>query len=228
MGSQRSRDNAEWISALTSTGQAQEAALADLREILVSGLRRGLAAWLEPYSPQLVSLAEEASQEALVRILAKLDTFEGRSRFTTWAYKVAIRIALTELRRKQWQDVSLDEMLEARADQGQEASVLDPQAGPETTVEQRDMLALIGRILQEELTERQLAMMQAVALRGVPMEALAQKLGVERNALYKMMHDARLKLKRRLAREGLELGDVMATFESSNTSGGRVVKGESA
>ena len=104
--------------------------------------------------------------------------------------------------------------------------MLDPQAGPEATVEQRDMLALVGRILQEELTERQLAMMQAVALRGVPMEALAQKLGIERNALYKMMHDARLKLKRRLAREGLELGDVTATFEGSNTSGGRVVKGE--
>lgn len=226
MSSHGSRDNAEWISALTSTGEAREEALADLRDILVSGLRRGLGAWLEPYSPQLTSLAEEASQEALVRILAKLDTFEGRSRFTTWAYKVAIRIALTELRRKQWQDVSLDEMLEAKADQGREASVLDPQAGPETTVEQRDMLALVGRILQEELTERQLAMMQAVALRGVPMEALAQKLGVERNALYKMMHDARLKLKRRLAREGLELADIMATFEGSNTSGPRVVKGE--
>ena len=226
MSSQRSRDNAEWISALTSTGQAQEAALADLREILVSGLRRGLAAWLEPHSPQLVSLAEETTQEALVRILAKLDTFEGRSRFTTWAYKVAIRIALTELRRKQWQDVSLDGMLEPGREEGREASVLDPQAGPEVTVEQRDMLALVGRILQEELTERQLAMMQAVALRGVPMEALAQKLGIERNALYKMMHDARLKLKRRLAREGLELGDVMATFEGSNTSGDRVVKGE--
>jgi len=228
MSSQRSRDNAEWMSALTSTGQAQEAALADLREILVSGLRRGLATWIDSHSPQLVSLAEEASQEALVRILAKLDTFEGRSRFTTWAYKVAIRIALTELRRKQWQDVSLDGMLEWRTEEGREAIVLDPQAGPEATVEQQDMLAQIGRILQEELTERQLAMMQAVALRGVPMEALAQKMGVERNAMYKMMHDARLKLKRRLAREGLELGDVMATFEGSNTSGGRVVKGESA
>ena len=90
------------------------------------------------------------------------------------------------------------------------------------------MLAHIGRILQEELSPRQLAMMQAVALKGVPMEALGQKLGVERNALYKMMHDARLKLKRRLAREGLELSDVMATFEGSNTSEARVVKGGSA
>lgn len=224
----KSRDNSEWLSALTTGGEAQEAALADLREILVSGLRRGLTAWLDPHSPQLESLADEASQEALVRILARLDTFEGRSRFTTWAYKVAIRIALTELRRKQWENVSLDQMLESSMDEGREASVIDPQAGPEATVEQRDLLAQIGRILQEELTARQLAIMQAVALRGVPMEALAQKMGVERNALYKMMHDARLKLKRRLAREGLELADVMATFEGSNTAGGRVVRGEGA
>ncbi|MGH2606392.1 MAG: RNA polymerase sigma factor, partial [Anaerolineales bacterium] len=187
-----------------------------------------LTAWLDSRSPHLDSLADEAAQEALVRILARLDTFEGRSRFTTWAYKVAIRIALTELRRKQWENVSLDQMLESSMDEGREATVIDPQDGPEATVEQRDLLAQIGRILQEELTARQLAMMQAVALRGVPMEALAQKMGVERNALYKMMHDARLKLKRRLAREGLELADVMATFEGSNTAGGRVVRGEGA
>ncbi len=228
MAPSRSRDNAEWLAELGSSGEAQETALADLRATLVSGLQRGLTAWLDPGSPQLEALAEEASQEALVRVLARLDSFEGRSRFTTWAYKVAIRIALTELRRKQWQDVSLDQMLASGTDEDREVAVVDPGLGPEASVEQRDMLQRIGGILREELTERQFAVMQAVALRGVPMEALAQKLGVERNALYKMMHDARLKLKRRLAREGLDLADVMATFEGSNTPGSRVVKGESS
>jgi len=220
------RDNAEWLSDLASSGEAQDTALADLRATLLSGLRRGLTAWLEPGSPQLEALAEEASQEALLRILDRLESFEGRSRFTTWAYKVAIRIALTDLRRKQWQDVSLDQMLEGPTDQRREATLIDPEGGPETTFEQREMLDRIGRILREELTERQFAMMEAVALRGVPMEALAQKMGMERNALYKMMHDARLKLKRRLAREGLELGEVMATFEAGNSWGGRVVREE--
>lgn len=226
MAPSRSRDNAEWIAELGSSGEAQEASLADLRATLVSGLQRGLTAWLEAGSPQLEALAEEASQEALVRILDRLETFEGRSRFTTWAYKVAIRIALTDLRRKQWQDVSLDQMLEGPAGDERETAVIDPHGGPEATVEQQDILERIGRILREELTERQFAMMEAVALRGVPMEALAQKMGVERNALYKMMHDARLKLKRRLAREGLELSEVMATFEGSNSWAGRVVRGE--
>ena len=227
MAASRSRDNTEWLVALAGAGEARESALADLRQILVAGLRRGLGAWLDPHSDQLAALAEEASQEALVRILDRLDTFEGRSRFTTWAYKVAIRIALTELRRKQWKDVSLDQMLASGTDEDREMAVIDPGLGPEASVEQQDMLRRIGEILREELTERQLAVMEAVALRGVPMEALAQKMGVERNALYKTMHDARLKLKRRLAREGLDLADVMATFEGSNTPGGRVVRGES-
>ena len=224
----RSRDNHEWLAALASSGETQEAALADLRAVLVSGLQHGLAAWIDPHSPQLETLVEEASQEALVRILGRLDTFEGRSRFTTWAYKVAIRIALTQLRRKQWKELSLEQMLEPRTGEGGEPSVIDPQAGPEAIVEQQDLLARISRILEEELTQRQLAVMTAVALRGVPMEALAQKMGIERNALYKMMHDARLKLKRRLAREGLKVEDVMATFEARNTAGGRVVRREGA
>jgi len=222
----RVRENREWLEALAAGGDEREAALADLREVLVSGLRRGLTAWLEADSPQLRALAEDVTQEALVRILDRLDTFEGRSRFTTWAYKVAIRIALSELRRKQWHDVSLDQMLAPEADEALGMTVVDPLAGPEAFAEQRDTLARIGRILQEELTPRQMAMMEAVALRGIPMEALAQKLGVERNALYKMMHDARLKLKRRMAREGLDLGELIAAFEGGNTSGLQIVKGQ--
>ena len=76
------------------------------------------------------------------------------------------------------------------------------------------MLALLGRIMREELTPHQMRVMEAVALRGVPLEALAQKMGVERNALYKLMHDARVKLKRRMAREGLSPADLMQVFEA--------------
>jgi len=76
------------------------------------------------------------------------------------------------------------------------------------------MLALLGRIMREELTPHQMRVMEAVALRGVPLEALAQKMGVERNALYKLMHDARVKLKRRMAREGLSPAELMQVFET--------------
>ena len=123
------RDNAEWVSALRGPGEARELALAELREILVRGLRHGLRAWLEPDSPALEGLVQETAQEAVLRILDRLDTFEGRSRFTTWAHKVAVRIALSELRRKQWQDVSLDQMLEP--EEGEARQMWLPTAPPD-------------------------------------------------------------------------------------------------
>jgi len=207
------RTNPEWLLALREPGEAQEQALAELRQILVRGLRHALQAWLEGDSPALESLAEETAQEAVLRVLERLGTFQGRSRFTTWAHKVAIRIALTELRRKQWQDVSLDRMLEIEEGTEGDRWPADPAAGPELTVEQNDLLVRLSAIMQEELTPRQMRVMQAAALRGVPLEALAQKMGMQRNALYKLMHDARLKLKRRLAREGLSPADILQAFE---------------
>lgn len=217
------RDNDEWLAALRSSGPTQSAALADLREILVSGLRRGLSKWLKPYSPELEELAEDTAQDALIRILDRLDTFEGRSRFTTWAYKVAINLALSDLRRKQWQDYSLEEMLEPKSEHQVGRSLRGQDSSPEDTVEQRELMARIGAIMKDELSPRQLSLMKAVAIQGVPMEAIAQKMGVKRNALYKMMHDARLKLKRRMALEGIDLDSVMASFEDGNTSQGQIV-----
>jgi len=214
MSAPAARDNTEWISDLRQQGETRERAVAELREILVRGLRHGLRTWLEPDSASLESLAEETAQEAVLRILAQLNTFKGRSRFTTWAHKVAIRIALTELRRKEWKNVSLDQMLESEEGEPRELWLAESAPGPELTVEQNDLLARLAQIMQEELTPRQLSLMQAVALRGVPLEALAQKMGVERNALYKLMHDARVKLKRRLAREGLSPADLLQTFEA--------------
>jgi len=219
-----SRDNDQWLSELRSEGSIQAAAIADLRAKLLSGLRRGLTKWLDANSPELENLAQDATQEGLVRILDRLDSFEGRSRFTTWAYKVTIHIALSKLRRKEWKNVSLDQMLDPDPERGPGLSVISPEVGPEISLEQKETLERMGQILQEELTDRQMALMQAAVLQGIPMEAIAQKMGVQRNALYKMMHDARKKLKERLLLEGLELEDVLASFGEGKTPEGYVVK----
>lgn len=57
------------------------------------------------------SYPEETAQETLLRVLDRLDSFEGRSQFMTWVYTIAVRIALTELRRKRWKNVSLESMV---------------------------------------------------------------------------------------------------------------------
>ena len=98
------RTNETWLADLRDNGQARELALEDLRAIIQKGLPFALSRWLSPDQPQFNALVEEVTQETLLRVLDQLDTFEGRSQFTTWVHKIAVRIALTELRRKRWRD----------------------------------------------------------------------------------------------------------------------------
>jgi len=208
------RANAQWLADLRSSGPPREAALADLRAVILSGLPYGLARWLSPADPQFDALAEDVIQETLLRVLSHLDTFEGRSQFTTWVHKIAVRVALTELRRRRWKDVSLDSLLEDRPHDIAPPAMIDPAPDPERATEQADILARIQRIMREELTAKQRRAMTAMSVEGMPIEEVARRMKMNRNALYKLMHDARLRLKRRLLRDGLTPADVLAVFES--------------
>lgn len=148
-----------------------------------------------------------------MRVLDGLDTFEGRSQFTTWAYKIAVRVALNELRRRRWRDVSLDGLENDKADDSASRQFASSDPRPESVVERTEMLKRVQIILAEELTERQRAAMNAIHVQGVPMEEVARHMGTNRNALYKLMHDARLRLKRRLEREGLNPKELLEIFQ---------------
>jgi RNA polymerase sigma-70 factor (ECF subfamily) len=146
--------------------------------------------------------------------MSHLDTFEGRSKFTTWVHKIAVRVALTELRRRRWRDFSLDAMVEENEEGFSFPSLLeDASANPDTLTEQNDMLSRVGRLIDEELTEKQRQAMVATTIQGVPLEEVARQMGMKRNALYKLLHDARLRLKQRLAKEGLAPEDIWTVFE---------------
>src|SRR5512146_3567432 len=106
--SMSTRSNDAWLSELRTDGPARELALSDLGEVVQHGLPYALSRWLSPDDPLFTPLVEEVTQETLLRVLDQLGTFEGRSMFTTWVHKIAIRIALTELRRKRWRDSSLE------------------------------------------------------------------------------------------------------------------------
>lgn len=206
------RTNEKWLADLRSDGEAREQALTDLRSVIVSGLSFALSNWLSPSDPAFGSLAEEVAQETLLRVQARLDTFEGRSQFTTWVHKIAVHIALSELRRRRWKDVSLETLLEGGESRlGQAAA--DPAPSPDSLAERRDLLGQLGRLMREELTERQRTALTAVAVEGMPMDEVARRMGTNRNALYKLLHDARIRLKERMAREGLVPGEVLAAFE---------------
>ncbi len=208
-----SRTNEAWLTDLRSSGSSRESSLNDLRAIVQKGLPYALSRWLSPTDPLFQPLVEEVTQETLLRVLDQLDTFEGRSLFTTWVHKIAVRIALTELRRKRWRDSSLDELTDNEETPPPPGLLADPQASPETAAERDDMLARVRRILDEELTPKQREALILLGLQDMPMEEAARKMKTNRNALYKLLHDARLRLKRRLAYEDLTPQDVLTAFE---------------
>ncbi len=209
----KSRANETWLADLHGTGPDHEEALGDLRAIIEKGLPYALSRWLPSDDPLFQPLVEEVAQETLLRVLDQLNTFEGRSLFTTWVHKIAIRIALTELRRKRWRDASLDELTENEDAPPPPGLLADPQASPETSAERKDMIVRVRRILEEELTPKQREALVLLGLQDVPMEEAARKMKTNRNALYKLLHDARLRLKKRLALEELSPQDVLLAFE---------------
>jgi RNA polymerase sigma-70 factor (ECF subfamily) len=186
-----------------------------LRSIIRSGLPYALSKWISPSDPLFDGLADEVSQDTLLRVLDNLHTFEGRSKFTTWVYKIAVRIALTELRRARWKDVSLESMVESEDGQASMGVLTDNGVSPELATEQSDFMTHLQRIISDELTDKQRTALVATQLRGMPMAVVADKMGMNRNALYKLLHDARLRLKDRLTEEGMSVDDILDAFESA-------------
>ncbi len=200
-------NDADWITQLKQPDHS--AALQELRLQLARSLTYALAAQVPP--EQLQDVVQDFAQEATLRVLAALDSFRGESRFLTWATKVAVRLAFSELRRKRWRDVSLDELAEQEGN-AQEANLAlaDPAPGPEQQVNREMLLALVQRLIDEELTAHQREALRAVLESDLPMDQLAVRLGTTRNALYKLIHDARRRLLRRLAQHGLTPAELLA------------------
>lgn len=207
------RTNDEWLQSLGSPGPEREAALSDLRDILVGGLHRGLIGRVDTNAPGFTARAEDFVQEALLKILDNLDSFAGRSKFTTWAHKVAVNVALTELRRKRWRDSSLEAITEREDGIYTPNFTADPAPSPESRSAREDMLARVNRIIEHELTDKQRTVMQIAVIQNMPTAFVAREMDMKPNAVYKLLHDARLRLKERLLEEGLTPEDVLAVFE---------------
>ncbi|HEY5596806.1 MAG TPA: sigma-70 family RNA polymerase sigma factor [Candidatus Bipolaricaulota bacterium] len=203
----KERGNQQWIQALNKPGPSRDAALADLRAQLLKGLRYALPGRAGVDAAAL----EDFAQEALLKILDKLDTFRGESKFTTWAQTVAVRLAFSHLRRRHWQDVSLDQMIEeANFDPAEQ---VDPTAQAQQKLHQERILEVMHQVINEQLTEKQRQALMAEFQHGMPLEVLAERMNTNRNALYKLLFDARRKLKKGLLASGLTVEEVRSAFE---------------
>jgi len=208
----KTRTNAEWLTDLRADAKTRDATLADLRAVIVSGLPYALSIWLKPSDPQFDALTEDVTQETLLKVIKHLDSFEGRSQFTTWTQKIAVRVALSELRRRRWKDVSLDSMMTEEGEEQMPMAQSNTAPDPARAAEQSEMMVMIQRMIAEELTEKQRMAIVAARINGMPIEEVARQMGMERNALYKLLHDARLRLKKRMEHEGLTPEEVLSAF----------------
>jgi len=201
----RERTNEQWLADLR--GPNPDEALADLYDLLVRGLRAAFGG----YGGSLEANFGDFAQEALIKITGSLDSFRGESRFTTWAQKIAMNVALTELKRRRWHDVSLQELFARReaADRGP----ADTQLTAEQLALQNTVLGELRRMIDEELTDRQREAVVAVILEEMPISEVARSMGTNQNALYKLLHDARKKLKRQMEAAGLSAKEVLAVFD---------------
>lgn len=203
------RTNEEWLSDLR--GDNKDQAIEDLRRLLKRGLIYALASRIKT---DLEHQVEDFVQDAILRILDKLDTFRGESKFTTWAQKVAVRVAFTEMRRKRWKDVSIEDLLPEDSGDFTPLVLSDPSPNPERRATQKSLLKMIDQILSEDLTERQRTALLAIMHGGMPLEEVAKRMDTNRNALYKLLHDARKQMRSRLQEKGFSAEEVMAVFES--------------
>jgi RNA polymerase sigma-70 factor (ECF subfamily) len=198
-------DAQAWLRALRGPPAIRDAAVAELHAMLVRGAhhelgrRRGTLVHLP--ASEIDDLATQAANDALVAIIAKLHTFRGASRFTTWAYKFVLLEAGVKARRRAWHGREV--VLEAQA----WALLADASPGAPQTVEEHELLGAIRDAVQTELTPHQREVFSAVALNGVPIDVLAERLATTRGALYKTLHDARRKLRAALTDAGYSLDD---------------------
>jgi RNA polymerase sigma-70 factor, ECF subfamily len=205
-GRARDSESAEWIQALSGVGAAREEALERLHELLlraarfeVARRRRAMSAGAEG---DFEDLAMQAADDALVAILRRLHTFRGDSRFTTWAYKFALLEAGVKVRRRVWH------AREVPFEQDGWAQLPDRGASPGDDAETAELLAAVRDAIAEVLTPHQRAVLVAITLNDVPIDVLAERLATTRGALYKTLHDARKKLRARLAADGLAVDSV--------------------
>ncbi|HKG43051.1 MAG TPA: sigma-70 family RNA polymerase sigma factor [Gaiellaceae bacterium] len=196
-------ESREWLRDLRAAGVVREEAIGRLHALLLRAARFEVAR-RRPSLPHLRGgdlddIANQAADDALVSVLRRLDDFRGASRFSTWAYKFALYEAAVKLRKRAWQGREVP--LEPESWTLFSSSGLDPDA----EAEQTELVGALQEAIARALTPHQRRVLVALALNGVPIDVLAERLNTNRNALYKTLHDARRKLRKDLEERGFAL-----------------------
>ena len=190
-----------WVQSLSVEGDERVQAVERLYDLLLRAARREgqERGRLVPVAGvELDDICQQAAGDALVAVTSKLDDFRGASRFTTWAYKFVVFEISVKLRRHPWRGRTIPT---ADDDPVWDRLAEDPRQA-DSRLESLDLVHALRQAVERELTPRQREVFKAVVLNEVPGDVLAERLGTTRGAIYKMVHDARRKLRRRMEAGG--------------------------
>ena len=197
---------------MRSGGAEQADAISDLRAYVLRAAVHALRRRGGASSTDVNQLAEDCAQSAVLAILQHLDDFRGASRFTTWVYSFAINTALVAARREVWKHVPLHEVIDnPHLDEWTAAESRAP-ADPHRLTLQRETLAVIRDAIDHHLSDRQRQALKAIVFEGVPLDEVVRHWGSNRNAVYKLLHDARRKLKAHLQQRGFGVKETLDLF----------------
>jgi RNA polymerase sigma-70 factor (ECF subfamily) len=195
----------DWHLDLHAQGARREDAVARLHALLLRAARfevfRRSGSLPQLSAVELDELAQDAADDAAVSVLRRLGDFRGESSFRTWAYKFALLEAAVKVRRRAWRD------REVTREPEHWESLAHAGPGPDDDAENAALLEAVREGIRTALTPRQRHVLVAVVLEGVPIDVLAERLGSNRNALYKLLHDARRRLRSHVAAAGFPEGN---------------------
>lgn len=213
------QENLIWLRQLQSEGEQQAEAIGNLRQLLLRAalytFARNLSDLEHRTREEVFALAEDCAQEALIAVLQKLDTFRGESRFTTWVYKFAVNKALETARRERWKDRAIDPNLEETATDEWAKDVPSQADNPGDAAIQSEIWQIIQRVICEDLTDRQRQVVKLMFFDEIPMDVVTERLHTNRNAVYKMLHDARKRIRDRLQERGFSTEEILTLFSVS-------------
>jgi len=213
--------NQVWITELEENHSNYLLRVGQLRDIILNSLSK---AFRKHYRIDH-NLLEDITHDSVMKILEKKETFRSESRFTSWAIKIAVNMVLSDLRKSRWNDVSFDDL-------DYESTLFNADSmhrffdSPEKKALRSQLVEMVNSMMNEHLTEKQNQALKLIIRYEMPLDEVARQLGTNRNALYKLLHDGRKKLKIALENAGMDQSEVSSlimiifyvSFSSSGTS----------
>ena len=202
------KTNEDWLSSLKGSDLAiRDAAILELHMLLLRGLT-GAFSSNDCATPTLI---EDSAQEALLRVTANLESFRGESKFSTWVMKIAIRIVYSEMRKAGWKDVSIDAASETT--KYDTKKLVSDVASPEKQTMQVVIIDRLWEAIDDSLTDKQKKAVIADFVVGMPIEEIARQMKTNRNAVYKLLYDARQNLKKHLISADITIEEIKTVFD---------------